>query len=96
MMHNELLGCLLDLMENPKTMSHVSVWRGKDNMTAAHLLCQLWRDEERRLDVQRDAAGAVTGTTPSSRHFATFVVIFSSHLLIVNNKQHLFTVQRTL
>jgi len=61
-MHNQLLGCLLDLLENQKTMSHVSVWRGKDNITVPHLLCELWRDEERRLGVQRDAVGAVTGT----------------------------------
>jgi len=61
-MHNQLLGCLLDLMENQKTMSHVTVWRGKDNIMASHLLCELWRDEERRLGVQRDSTGAVAGT----------------------------------
>jgi len=49
-------------MENQKTMSHVSVWRGKDNITVPHLLCELWRDEECRLGVQRDATGAVAGT----------------------------------
>ena len=64
-MHSQLLGCLLDLMENHKTMSHVSVWRGKDNITAPHLLCELWRDEERRLGVGRDAAGVLTGTRPT-------------------------------
>jgi len=61
-MHGQLLGCLVDLMENQKSMSHVSVWRGKDSITAPHLLCQLWRDEECRLGVQRDATGTVTGT----------------------------------
>lgn len=61
-MHNQLLGCLLDLMENQKTMSHVSVWRGKDNIMAPHLLCELWRDEENRLGVLRDATGSVAGT----------------------------------
>ena len=65
-MHSQLLGCLLDLMENQKTMSHVSVWRGKDNMTASHLLCALWRDEETRLGVQREAVGAVAGIDCSS------------------------------
>jgi len=61
-MHNQLLGCLLDLMENQKTMSHVSVWRGNDNMTTPHLLCELWREEESQLGVQRNATGTVAGT----------------------------------
>jgi len=61
-MHNQLLGCLLDLMENQKTMSHISVWRGKDNITAPHLLCELWRNDESRLGVLRDATGSVAGS----------------------------------
>jgi len=68
--NNQVLGFLVDLMENQKTMSHVSVWRGKDNITAPHLLCQLWRDEECRIGTQRDALGALTGTSLSDlAHF---------------------------
>lgn len=65
--HNQLLGCLLDLMENQKTLSHVRVWRGKQNVSAAHLFCELWRDEERHMGVCRDASGVISdGTRPLS------------------------------
>jgi len=60
-MQGQLVGCLLDLMENQKTFSHVSVWRGANNTTAPHLFCELWRAEENRLGVARDGNGTVTG-----------------------------------
>ncbi|KAH3715889.1 cilia- and flagella-associated protein 69-like [Dreissena polymorpha] len=58
-MHNLILGCLLDLCENPKTVHHVLTWRGKDNSSAAHLFCETWRSEERDLGVKRDNNGAI-------------------------------------
>jgi len=59
-MHNVILGCLLDLCENPKTVNHVLTWRGKDGCTASHLLCQIWRLEETEIGVKRDSQGAIT------------------------------------
>ncbi|RUS81453.1 hypothetical protein EGW08_010793 [Elysia chlorotica] len=58
-MHNVILGCLLDLCENPKTVNHVLTWRGKDGCTASHLLCQIWRQEESEIGVKRDNEGAI-------------------------------------
>ena len=61
-MHNLILGCLLDLCENPKTTAHVNAWRGKDDISAAHLLCDVWRNEEKEMGVAREQNGAMTGT----------------------------------
>lgn len=58
-MHNLFLGCLLDLCENPKTVHHVVTWRGKNNISAAHLFCEIWRNEERDMGVKRDNTGAI-------------------------------------
>ncbi|GFS17857.1 cilia- and flagella-associated protein 69-like [Elysia marginata] len=58
-MHNVILGCLLDLCENPKTVNHVLTWRGKDGCTASHLLCQVWRQEESEIGVMRNNEGAI-------------------------------------
>ena len=60
-MHNLILGCLLDLCENSKTVSHIRVWRGKDDKSAAHLFCDIWRKEEHDLGVVRTEAGALAG-----------------------------------
>ena len=60
-MHNLILGCLLDLCENPKTVHHVLTWRGADNSSAAHLFCEIWRTEERDIGVPRDKNGAIIG-----------------------------------
>ena len=60
-MHNLIMGCLLDLCENPKTINHVLTWRGKDGATAAHLLCHMWRKEETEMGAKRDANGAIAG-----------------------------------
>jgi len=61
-MHNVLLGCLLDLCENPKTVQHVLTWRGAQGQTASHLLCQVWRTEEAEMGVKRDSQGAIQDT----------------------------------
>lgn len=58
-MHNLIMGCLLDLCENPKTSNHLLTWRGKDSSTAAHLLCEIWRKEEIEMGTKRDASGAI-------------------------------------
>ena len=60
-MHNLILGCLLDLCENSKTVSHIRVWRGKADQSAAHLLCDIWRKEEMDLNVRRTDDGALAG-----------------------------------
>lgn len=60
-MHNLVLGCLLDLCENPKTIHHVLTWRGQDAATAAHLFCEIWRTEEREMGVRRNQNGAIVG-----------------------------------
>lgn len=58
-MHNLVLGCLLDLSENPKTIGHVSAWRGAADITAAHLFCNIWRREEAEMGVEREESGAI-------------------------------------
>jgi hypothetical protein len=60
-MDNLILGCLLDLCENPKTVHHVLTWRGHENISAAHLFCEIWRNEEREIGVKRDPNGAISG-----------------------------------
>ncbi|KAK7110003.1 cilia- and flagella-associated protein 69-like isoform X2 [Littorina saxatilis] len=59
-MHNLIMGCLLDLCENPKAINHVLTWRGRDTCTAAHLLCDMWRKEEVEIGAKRDANNAIT------------------------------------
>ncbi|KAK2187769.1 hypothetical protein NP493_155g04048 [Ridgeia piscesae] len=58
-MHTQVFGCLLDLAENPKTLPHLSTWRGKDDISAAHLFCEKWREEEDLMGVKRDVTGAI-------------------------------------
>nr|CAB3227189.1 uncharacterized protein C7orf63 [Phallusia mammillata] len=58
-MHNLILGCLLELCENPKTIAHIHTWRGTNDVTAPHLLIHLWREEEKRIGSLRDENGAI-------------------------------------
>ncbi|CAG5115816.1 unnamed protein product [Candidula unifasciata] len=58
-MHSSILGCLLDLCENPKTVNHILTWRGKDGCTAAHMLCELWRQEEVEIGAKRNSQGVI-------------------------------------
>ncbi|KAM4706118.1 cilia- and flagella-associated protein 69 [Rhinophrynus dorsalis] len=58
-MNNLVLGILVELCDNPKTISHVTTWRGKKNETAAKLLIELWKQEEEELSVQRDEYGRI-------------------------------------
>nr|XP_039253375.1 cilia- and flagella-associated protein 69-like [Styela clava] len=58
-MHNLILGCLLELCENPKTIPHIHTWRGEDDISAPHLLIHMWRQEEQRINVKRDMNGCI-------------------------------------
>ncbi len=62
-MQNLILGCVLDLSDNPKTLTHMLQWESKDNQSVAHFLCALWRDEERGLGVERDENGVILDTS---------------------------------
>uniref|UniRef100_A0A8C3R1N3 Cilia and flagella associated protein 69 n=1 Tax=Cyanoderma ruficeps TaxID=181631 RepID=A0A8C3R1N3_9PASS len=59
---NIILGVLVDISDNPKTTSHMNIWRGKTDQTAANLLVQLWRQEELDLGVRRDDNGKIVDT----------------------------------
>lgn len=72
-MDNLILGCLLDLCENPKTVHHVLTWRGQDNSSAAHLFCEIWRNEERDIGVKRDQNGAIAGMVSASLHLFIYI-----------------------
>ncbi|KAJ3346620.1 hypothetical protein HDU83_002823 [Entophlyctis luteolus] len=50
-LRRHILGCLLDLLENPKARSHVLEWRSSANEQTGvvHLLVSLWNSEETRL-----------------------------------------------
>ncbi|XP_042672983.1 cilia- and flagella-associated protein 69 [Centrocercus urophasianus] len=56
---NVILGILSEFCDNPKTIIHISAWRGEKDQTAAKLLIQLWRQEEMDLGVQRDRYGRI-------------------------------------
>lgn len=40
-----LLGCLLDLLENPKSLHHVMTWTGKHELKLGKLLIILWQQD---------------------------------------------------
>lgn len=60
-MHGVILATLLELCDNPKTVSHILGWRDDRGGTAPRLLLQLWREEEAELGVSRDGNGAIAG-----------------------------------
>ena len=60
-MHNLVLGSLLDLSENAKAIPHINAWRGGGDISAAHLLCEIWRQEEHDMSVNRENTGAISG-----------------------------------
>ncbi|NWR17740.1 CFA69 protein, partial [Emberiza fucata] len=57
-----ILGILVEFSDNPKTVLHMGIWRGKRDRTAANVLVQLWRQEEQDLGVQRDKYGKIVDT----------------------------------
>ncbi|CAJ0964437.1 unnamed protein product [Ranitomeya imitator] len=58
-MNNLVLGILVEFCDNPKTISHITTWRGKNNEAAPKLLVQLWKHEEEELGVRRDNYGRI-------------------------------------
>ena len=77
-MHNMIMGCLLDLSENPKIVTHLVTWLGRDGVTVGHLLCDAWRREEREMGVRRDANGCLLGncSSPIYTHSHMYVYIY--------------------
>ncbi|XP_066525431.1 cilia- and flagella-associated protein 69-like isoform X2 [Hoplias malabaricus] len=61
-MKSVLLGTLLELCDNHKTLAHIEAWRGEKDLTAPALLLQLWRNEEAEFGVKRDQRGRITDT----------------------------------
>ncbi|KAI8483595.1 Cilia and flagella associated protein 69 [Branchiostoma belcheri] len=62
-MQNVVLGCILDLCENPKTMVHINTWRGKKDRSAPNLLIEIWRTEESEMGVRRGPDGIIVDVT---------------------------------
>lgn len=60
-MHSIVLTTLLELCDNPNTLSHILSWRDDGDRTAPGLLLQLWRREEEELGVRRNKHGGLTG-----------------------------------
>ncbi|KAF3707167.1 Cilia- and flagella-associated protein 69 [Channa argus] len=58
--HGVILTTLLELCDNPNTLSHILSWRDEAGQTAPRLLLQLWREEEEDLGVSRDPQGVIT------------------------------------
>ncbi|KAG8443208.1 hypothetical protein GDO86_011856 [Hymenochirus boettgeri] len=58
-MNNLLLGILVEFCDNPKSLSHITTWRGNKNETSAKLLIEMWKQEELELGVQRDQYGRI-------------------------------------
>lgn len=52
----------VDLLVNVQAIPHVSSWRGSDHTSTWSLLAQLWRAEERDMDVPRGYKDTLAGT----------------------------------
>lgn len=59
--HCIILATVLELCENPNTLSHILSWRNDAGHTAPVILLQLWRDEEAELKVSRNQHGGIAG-----------------------------------
>ncbi|XP_070778157.1 cilia- and flagella-associated protein 69-like [Enoplosus armatus] len=57
--HLSILATLLELCDNPNTLSHILSWRDDGGQTAPALLLQLWREEEEELGVSRNQHGGI-------------------------------------
>jgi hypothetical protein len=62
-MRSAVLGTLIDLTENAKTLVHVMEWRGKNEVTAAKLLVSFWIEEEKSMEVDRLDHGIIGETS---------------------------------
>ena len=57
-LQNIVLGCALDLSENSKCLHFIMAWQGRQPQHHfTHLLCELWRDEEREIHVSEFILG---------------------------------------
>lgn len=70
---NIILGCILDLCDNPKTLIHMLQWESNDNSKIAHFLCEMWRTEERDIGVERDSNGIIISKILSSLYDSIWV-----------------------
>lgn len=61
-MHSLVLGTLVELCDNTKTIYHIKMWRGKNDLTAPCLLLYLWRHIEKGMRVKRDGFGRILDT----------------------------------
>ncbi|UJR26392.1 hypothetical protein I4U23_007724 [Adineta vaga] len=59
-LQNIILGCLLDLTENTKCLHFIMAWQGRKQQQFPHVLCELWRDEEREIHVARTDKGVIS------------------------------------
>lgn len=57
--HGIILATLLELCENPNTVSHLRNWTDSGGQTAPRLLLQMWRHEEEELGVRRNQDGCI-------------------------------------
>ncbi|OAJ40742.1 hypothetical protein BDEG_24442 [Batrachochytrium dendrobatidis JEL423] len=60
-MRRHILGCLLDLLENPKCIYHVLNWKMQQDVNKGieHLLVEIWNGEEARLQVSQNQSGFI-------------------------------------
>ncbi|XP_075886424.1 cilia- and flagella-associated protein 69 isoform X2 [Nelusetta ayraudi] len=54
-----ILAILLELCDNPNTLSYILKWRDRNGQTAPRVLLQLWSDEEEKLSVSRNLQGVI-------------------------------------
>ncbi|XP_034747692.1 cilia- and flagella-associated protein 69-like isoform X2 [Etheostoma cragini] len=59
-LHCNVLANLLELCDNPNTVSHILSWRDSSDQTAPSFLLQLWREEEEELRVSRNQHGGIS------------------------------------
>ncbi|XP_032391783.1 cilia- and flagella-associated protein 69 isoform X2 [Etheostoma spectabile] len=59
-LHCNVLATLLELCDNPNTVSHILSWRDSSGQTAPSFLLQLWREEEEELRVSRNQHGGIS------------------------------------
>ncbi|CAF2481411.1 unnamed protein product [Rotaria sp. Silwood2] len=62
-LQNIILGCVLDLTENTKCLHFIMTWQGHKQEYFTHVLCELWRDEERETYVARTEKGVISDHT---------------------------------
>ncbi|CAI9736367.1 ciliaflagella69-likeassociated and flagella-associated 69-like [Octopus vulgaris] len=61
-MRSTILSFLVDLCHtNQKTIRHILIWRGsRHSITAPHLFCRIWQEEEKEMEVIKDSMGLIS------------------------------------